>query len=127
MGEYIRFKSLFKSYDPPEGGVQGLREKLDRHDMKKSFFTPPKIALVTTFVVVVMVAVALTPMLIKPRSNLFLELVNKSENPAFLKYGYLKRSGEAVSIPAKARSRLAVMRVKTLDKNVKFYLIEIID
>lgn len=124
MDDNTRLKSLFKSYDPPEGGVQGLREMLGRHEMKKPFFSPPKIALVTTFAILILVAVVVTPRLIKPRSNLFLELVNKTENPAFIKYGYIKRSGEAVSIPASARQHLAVKRVETLNKNVKFYLIE---
>jgi hypothetical protein len=63
----------------------------------------------------------------RPRSNLFIELVKKSENPAFIKYGYKKRSGEAVSIPASARSHLAVKRVETFNENVKFYLIESIE
>ena len=126
MDDNIRFKRLFKSYDPPEGGVQGLRKKLDRLEAKKPFFYPPKIALVTTFAVVVLVSVALIPKLMKPRprSNLFIELVKKSENPAFIKYGYLERSGEAVSIPASARSRLTVKRVETSNKNVRFYLVE---
>ena len=129
MDDNIRFKSLFKSYDPPEGGVQGLREKLDRVEIKKPIFSPPKIALVTTFAVAVLVTVALIPRLMQPRlrSNLFIELVNKTENPAFIKYGYKKRSGEAVSIPASARSHLAVKRIETANKNVKFYLIESIE
>ena len=127
MGDNIRFKSLFKSYDTPEGGVQGLREKLDRHDMKKSFFTPPKIALVTTFAVALLVMITLVPRLTKPKSNLFIELVKKSENPVFIKYGYLERSEEAVSIPASAGSRLTVKRVRTSNENVKFYLIESIE
>jgi hypothetical protein len=129
MDDNIRFKRLFRSYDPPEGGIQGLREKLDRLEIKKPSFSPPKIALVTTFAVLVLIAVAVTPRLMKPRprSNLFIELVKKSENPAFIKYGYKKRSGEAVSIPASARSHLAVKRVETFNENVKFYLIESIE
>jgi len=124
MDENIRFKSLFKSYDPPEGGVQGLREKLDRLETKKPFFSSLKIALVTTLAVALLVAVGFIPGLIKPRNNLFMELVKKSENPAFIKYGYLERSEEAVSIPASARSHLTIKRVNTSDKNVKFYLVE---
>ena len=118
MDENIRFKNLFKSYDPPEGGVQGLREKLDRLETKKPFFSPARIALVMSF--------ALVPKLMKPkpRSNLFIELAKESENPAFIKYGYLERSEEAVSIPPSARSHLTIKRVNTSDKNVKFYLVE---
>ena len=129
MDNNIRIKSLFKSYDPPEVGIQGLREKLDRLEMKKQLFSPPRIALVTTFAVIVQVAVVFIPGLIKPRprSNLFIELVKKSENPAFIKYGYLERSEEAVSIPASAKSHLKVKRVKTTNKNVRFYLLESVD
>ncbi len=129
MDHNIKFKSLFKTYDPPEGGIQGLREKLDRLETKKPFFSPSRIALVTSFAVVLLVAIALIPGLIKPksRSNLFTELVKKSENPAFIKYGYLERSEEAVSIPASARSHLTIKRVNTSDKNVKFYLVESIN
>lgn len=127
MDDNKKFDNLFRSYDPPRGGVLVLREKLDRLEIKSSFFSLPKIVLVTTFVVAVVVAIAVTPMLIKPRSNLFIELVRKSENPAFIKYGYIKRSGEGVSIPASARQRLAVKRIETLNKNVKFYLIENIE
>ena len=60
----------------------------------------------------------------RPRSNLFIELVKKSENPAFIKYGYLERNSEGVSIPPSARSRLKVKRVETRNDNVKFYIIE---
>ena len=126
MDDNIRFENFFESYDPPEGGVQGLREKLDRLETKNPFFSPPRIALVTSFAVVLLVAVALIPGLMKPtpRSNLFTELIKKSENPVFIKYGYLERSEEAVSIPASARSHLTIKRVNTSDKNVKFYLVE---
>lgn len=126
MDDNIKFKNLFKSYDPPEGGIQVLREKLDRHEMKKPFFSPPKIVLVTTFAVALMFTAVLVPrsMKPKPRNDLFMELVKKSENPAFMKYGYLEKSGEGVSIPASARSYLTVKRVNTSDKNVKFYLVE---
>jgi hypothetical protein len=124
MDDNIKFKSLFKSYGPPGGGLQGLREKLDRLETKKPYFSASKIALVTTFAVALLVAVALIPGLIKPRNNLFIELVKKSENPAFIKYGYLERSGEGVSIPASERSHLTIKRIKTSDKNIKFYLIE---
>jgi hypothetical protein len=129
MDDITRLKNLFQSYDPPEGGVQGLREKLNRFETKKPFFSPPRIALVTSFAVILLVASALVPKLIKPRprSNLFMELVKKSENPAFIKYGYLERNEEAVSIPAGARSHLTVKRVNTSDKNVKFYLVESIN
>ena len=129
MDENIRFKSLFESYDPPEGGVQGLREKLDRLETKKPFFSPARIALVMSFALVLLVAVALVPKLMKPkpRSNLFIELAKESENPAFIKYGYLKRSEEGVSIPASARSHLTIKRINTSDKNVKFYLVESIN
>ena len=127
MDDHIRFKNLFKTYDPPEGGVQRLREKLDSLETKKPFFSPPKIALVTTFAVALLATAVLVPRLIKPRSNLFLELVKKSENPAFIKYGYLERSGEAVSVPASARSHLTVKRVETSNQDVKFYLIESIE
>ncbi len=127
MDNNMRFKTLFKSYDPPKEGVQGLKEKLNRLETKKPFFTPPKIALVTTFAVALLVSVVLVPRLMKPRSNLFIELVKKSENPAFIKYGYLERSEEAVSIPASARSRLTVKRVETSNKDVKFYIVERIE
>lgn len=126
MDDNAEFKNLFESYDPPKGGIQGLREKLDRLETKKPFLSPPKIALVTTFAVVVLVAVALIPRLMKPTpsSNLFMELVMKSENPAFIKYGYLERSEEAVSVPPSARSHLTLKRVETSNENVKFYLVE---
>jgi hypothetical protein len=124
MDDNFKFNSFFKFYDPPEGGVQGLGEKLDRLELNRSFFSLPKIILATAFTVVILVAVVLSLSLIKPKSNLFIELVNKTENPAFIKYGYLKRSSKAVSIPANARSHLAVTRVKTSNKNVKFYIVE---
>jgi hypothetical protein len=127
MDDNIGYKSLFGSYDPPEGGIQGLREKLNRLETKKPFFSPPRIALVTTFAVTLLVAVALIPGLMKPKSNLFIELAKKSENPAFIKYGYLERSEEAVSIPASAKSHLTVKRVETSNENVKFYLLESIE
>jgi len=129
MDDNTEFKSLFKNYDPPKGGIQGLREKLDRLEMKRPFLSPPKIALLTTFAVVVLVSVALIPRLMKPTpsSNLFMELVMKSENPAFIKYGYLERSEEAVSVPASAKAHLKAKRVETSNENVKFYLIESIE
>ena len=124
MSEKIDFGSLFKSYDPPGGGVNGLREKLDRLERKSNFFSLPKIAFASSFAVVILLAVLLDPGLLKPKKNLFIDLVNKSENPAFIKYGYRKKSGEAVTIPDSAKSRLAVLRIETSNKNVKFYLIE---
>ena len=129
MDDITRLKNLFQSYDPPEGGVQGLREKLNRFETKKPFFSNPRMALVTTFIIVALFSVVLIPKLIKPRprSNLFMELVKKSENPAFIKYGYLERNEEAVSIPPSARSHLTIKRIKTSDKNVKFYLVESIN
>jgi hypothetical protein len=127
MDDNTIFKSCFKSYDPPEGGLHGLREKLDRLEAKKPFFSPPKIALTTTITVALLVAVVVVPRIMKPKSNLFIELAKKSENPAFIKYGYLERSGEAVSIPASARSHLKVKRVETSNKNVKFYMVEAIE
>ena len=127
MDDNIRFENLFETYDPPEGGVQGLREKLDSLETKKPFFSLPRIALVTSFAIAILVAVALIPGLMKPRSNLFLELVKKSENPAFIKYRYLERNEEAVSVPPSAKSYLTVKRVETSNENVKFYLVESIE
>ena len=127
MSDNMRYKNLFESFNPPEGGVQGLREKLDRLETKKPFFSPTKIALMTAFAVALLVTAVLVPRMMKPRNNLFIELAKKSENPAFIKYGYIERNDEAVSIPASARSRLKVKRVKTSDQNVKFYIVEIIE
>ena len=53
-----------------------------------------------------------------------MDLVNKSGSPVFIKYGYKKKSMGAVTIPDSAKSHLAVLRVETSNKNVKFYLIE---
>ncbi|MFC1495170.1 hypothetical protein ACFL6W_07815 [Thermodesulfobacteriota bacterium] len=127
MDRKIKFENFFSSIDPPKGGVHGLREKMDKLEGKNCFFSFPKIALATTIAVAVLAAIVIIPGLLKPESNLFMELVKKSENPSFIKYGYLKRSSEAVSIPAKARSHLAVMRVKTENENIKFYIIESLD
>ncbi|MGD9160570.1 MAG: hypothetical protein PVG39_19295 [Desulfobacteraceae bacterium] len=100
------------------------RAKLDGVERKSNFFSIPKIAFASTFAMVILLAVLLTPGLLKPKKNLFIDLVNKSENPAFIKYGYIKKRDEAVSIPDSAKSHLAVLRVETSNKNVKFYLIE---
>ena len=129
MNDSIRYKNLFESYDPPEGGFQGLREKLNGLETKKPFFSPPRMALVTTFAVVLLATVIFVPRMIKPwqRSNLFVELAKRSENPVFIKYGYLEKSEEAVSIPASAKSRLTVTHVETSNENVKFYLLEKIE
>ena len=115
---------MFKIYDPPEGGVQGLREKLDRLERKSNLFSVPRIAFASAFAAVILLAVLLTPGLKKPKNNLFVHLVNKSDNPALIKYGYMKKGKEAVTIPDSAKSHLAVLRVETSNKNVKFYLIE---
>ena len=122
--ERTNFDSLFKSYDPPGGGIQGLRKKLDNLERKGNFLSIPKIAVVSTFAVVILLAVLLVPGLLKPKRNLFVDLVNKSGNPVFIKYGYIKKGNEAVTIPADARSHLAALRIETSNKNVKFYLIE---
>ena len=124
MSEKINYDSLFKNYDPPKGGVNGLREKLDRLERKSNLFTVPRIAFASTFAVVILLAVVLTPGLLKPKSNLFVDLVNKSENPVFIKYGYIKKREEAVTIPDSAKSHMAALRVETSNKNVIFYLIE---
>ena len=120
MSKKMNFDSLFKSYDPPEGGVNGLREKLERLERKSGFFSIPKIAFASSFAAVILLAVLITPGLLKPKKNLFLDLVNKSENPAFIKYGYIKKREEAITIPNSAKSHLAVLRVETSNKNVKF-------
>ena len=122
--EKTNFESLFEQYDPPEGGFQSFQEKLERSENKKSFFTVPRITLASAFVAAILLAVFLTPNLIKPKRNLFVDLINESDNPVFIKYGYKKLAGEAVSIPKNAKSHLAALRVDTSDKNVKFYLIE---
>ena len=124
MNEKINFDSLFKNYDPPEGGIQGLQKKIENLERKGNHFSIPKIAFVSSIAVAILFAVLLVPGLLKPKRNLFVDLVNKSENPAFIKYGYIKKRNEPVSIPASARSHLAVLRVETSNKNVKFYLIE---
>jgi hypothetical protein len=122
--ENIKFENLFKSYDLSEGGIQGLRDKLERLERKRSLFSIPRIAFASSIAVVILLAVLLVPGLLKPKKNLFIDLVNKSDNPAFIKYGYKKKRNEAVSIPAAARSHLAALRVETSNKNVKFYWIE---
>ena len=119
-----KFYSLFKSYDPPEGGIHGLRKKLDDAERKNRFFSISKITLASAFAAVILTAALITPGLFKPKGNLFVDLVNKSENPVFIKYGYIKKGGETVSIPYSAKSRLAALRIETSNKNVKFYLIE---
>ena len=124
MRKKIYFESLFKSYDPPEDGIQGLRKKLDDTERKGYFISIPQIAFASACVAVILTAVLITPALFKPKSNLFIDLVNKSENPVFIKYGYIKKKDEAVTIPDSAKSHLAVLRVETSNKNVKFYLIE---
>lgn len=122
--ENIKFENLFKNYDPPEGGIHSLQEKLENLERKDNLFSISKIAFASSIAVVILLAVLLVPGLLKPKRNLFVDLVNKSDNPAFIKYGYVKKRNEPVSIPADARSRLAVLRVETSNKNVKFYLIE---
>ena len=122
--ENIKFESLFEKHDPPGGGLQGLREKLEGFESKRPFFTIPRITLASAFAAVILLAVFLTPDLIKQKRNLFIDLVNRSDNPAFIKYGYKKMAGEAVSIPENAKSNLVALRVETSDKNVKFYLIQ---
>ncbi len=89
MSEKINFDSLFKNYDPPEGGIHALREKLDKVERKGNLSSIPKIAFASTFAAVIFLAVLLIPGLLKPKRNLFVDLVNKSGNPVFIKYGYI--------------------------------------
>jgi hypothetical protein len=124
MSEKIKFDFFLKSYNPPEGGVQRLREKLDKEERKGDLFSIPKIVFASSVAMIIILAVLLTPTLFKPKKDLFVDLVNKSNNPVFIKYGYIKKRGEAVSILGSAKSHLAVLCVETPNKNVKFYLIE---
>lgn len=122
--ENIKFESLFKKYEPPEGGIHGLNKKLEKQKIKNSLFTFPKMVFASAFATVIILTVLLYPDLMRPKNNLFIDLVNESGNPALIKYGYLTKRDEGVSIPANERSRVAVLRVKTSNKNVKFYIIE---
>ena len=127
MSEKINFDSIFKSYDPPEGGISGLHKKLDKLESKGSLFSLPKIAFASAFAAVIILAVLFYPGLLKPKKNLFTDLVSKSDNPVFIKYGYIKKEAEGVTIPDSEKTHLAALRVETSNKNVKFYLIESIN
>lgn len=120
----IKFENLFNNIAPPEGGVQVLKEKLKKLERKRGFFSTPKLKLVSAFAMVVLIALGISPLFLKPEKNLFTDLVSKSDNQIFIKYGYQNNNNEAVSIPAGSRSQIATMRIETVNKNVKFYLIE---
>lgn len=122
--ENIEFENLFIKYDPPAGGIQGLQVKLENLERKGPFLSIPKIAFAAAFIAAAFFALFFSLELQKPKRNLFVDLVNKSDNPVFIKYGYKKSAGEAVSIPENAKSHLAALHIETSDKNVKFYLIQ---
>lgn len=122
--ENIRFENLFEKYDPPAGGIQGLREKLGKPEGKAPFLSIPKVAFASAVIVAIFIAVFLAPDLLKQKRNLFIDLVNESDNPVFIKYGYKKSTGESVSIPESAKSHLAALRIESSNKNIQFYLIE---
>lgn len=124
MSDKIEFDDLFKSYAPSQDGLERLCKKLDDSKRKKDLFSLPGLSIASVSVIAIMFTVIFTGNPPEPEDNLFLNLVRNSENPVFIKYGYLEKNNEPVSIPEKSRSRLAAMRLETLDKNVKFYLLE---
>ena len=120
----INFENLFDNITPPEGGVKGLREKLDRLERKRGYFSTPAFKLVSAFAILAVIAVGVSPLFNKPGEKIFFELAIQSGNPVFDNYDNQQNNNEVVSIPIRSRSKMAVMPVETGNKNVKFYLIE---
>lgn len=120
----IKFETLFDNITPPERGIQGLREKLENFEKKKGLFSTPIFKLASAFAIVALLVLGISPLFIKPENKTFIDLATESGHPIFKKYNKRLENNEPVSIPAGLRTQIAVMRIETDNKNVKFYLIE---
>jgi hypothetical protein len=121
MRKNIRFDNMFKDYDPPDGGLHGLTQKLYREDIQSRMSYIPKLLVASTLCAVLFFAFIISPRIFKQERDMFLELVEKTNNPVFIKYGYLKKGDEGVLIFADSGARIPAVTVETSDKNVKFY------
>ncbi|NLD39405.1 MAG: hypothetical protein GX654_21320 [Desulfatiglans sp.] len=120
----IRFENLFDNIAPPEGGIHGLREKLENLEKKRGLFSTPKFKPASAFAIVALLVLGISFVFMKPENKSFIDLAAKSGHPIFNKYNKRLETDEPVSVPAGFRTHIAVMRIETENKNVKFYLIE---
>jgi hypothetical protein len=124
MRKNIRFKDIFKGYDPPDGGMHGLNQRLDREDTKDRISYIPKLLGASTLCAVLFFVFIISPRIFKQERDMFLELVQKTNNPIFIKNGYFKNLDKGVFILADSGARTEAVPVETKDKNIKFYIID---
>lgn len=120
----IKFETLFDNITPPERGIQGLREKLENLEKKKDLFSAPIFKLASAFAIAALLVLGISPLFIKPENKTFIDLATESGHPVFNKYNKRLETDEPVSVPAGLRTQIAVMRIETDNKKIKFYLIE---
>jgi hypothetical protein len=130
----VEFKDLFKKYEPPPGGLEALRIKLagrEKVRRKKSIFLRPAYwAFASAAVVIVLIAViffiqifiqSLLPGKPWAEKDSFSRLVAQSDDPSLIRYGLVKVPEEAVTVPKKSQTQLAVLQVPVESEDVIFY------
>lgn len=120
----MEFKDLFKKYEPPPGGLETLRVRLERK--KKSILLKPAIWASASFTVVLLLITILIiqstfPRIPRGEEDSFSRLVAQSNDPSLVRYGLVKAPVESVTIPEKDRSQLAALRVPIESEDVIFY------
>ncbi len=126
----MEFKDLFKKYEPPPGGLEALRTKLEdreKEEEKKSIFLRPAcwaitgVALALLFIAALLIAQLILPSGPWKEKDFFSRLAAQSDDPSLVRYGLVKAPEEAVTVPKKDQTQLAVLRIPVESEDVIFY------
>ena len=118
----MRFQELFKTVEPPPGGLEKLRSRLDEEETKR-FPLLMRISYAGAALVVALALLLLVsrPFTRAPEEKPFNELLARSTDPSLVRYGVKEAPEAAVSIRRENRGRMAVMEMPVESDEVIFY------
>jgi hypothetical protein len=108
---------LFEPLEPPRGGFEGLRARIERHSRRRASYEQLGYASATALLLFLIAATIIGPRGLRPEPRL------PEFDQARVRLGMSSSPAEALTIPVSERATLGAQRIQLPTDDVLFYLV----
>jgi hypothetical protein len=131
MNGKIRWRDVFEELDPPPGGLEGLRRRLDEVEMHRLRRSPSALVWQTAAAAVVCAVLVLAMAGVLRHANeperRWRQQIISLANPALVRLGLQLAPTDTVTVPPAARDQIAIKQVSVDTPGVVYYRVAIVD
>lgn len=122
-----RQEHIFPELIPPSGGLENLRQRLEKEpESRRMRWNRPVLALTGAVILICLITGWIVRGSRQDFTTQVLASLKTGANPAMFRLGLADMPFETVTVPMELRNSVAVQRVNVSDPNVIYYRIDII-